>query len=102
MGEACLPALGCIPSPPDTCETGSDCTRGNECYGTWSCQPEFGCQFLAPPECSDDNDCTDDLCDIDAGMCVYIAPLKLLLGEKFVVSTTRVSPSHRPRESPFH
>jgi len=72
-GETCLPALGCIPEPPDTCETGEDCTRGNECYGTWSCQPEFGCQFLAPPDCGDDDDCTDDLCDVEAGMCSYAA-----------------------------
>ena len=69
-GESCFPSLGCIPSPPETCDTSEDCTGGNECLGTWSCQPEFGCQFIAPPECSDDDACTVDSCDVAAGMCV--------------------------------
>ena len=69
-GEVCLPALGCIPAPPDSCSADEDCTGGNECLGDWSCQPEFGCQFRAPPDCDDGDDCTIDACDLDLGMCV--------------------------------
>jgi len=66
-----LPALGCIPSPPESCDSGDECTRGNECLGEWSCQPEFGCQFVSPPDCDDGDECTVDSCSIDDGACAH-------------------------------
>ncbi len=70
-GQICLPALGCIPRPPEECAVGTDCSRGNPCLGEWSCQPEFGCQFRRPGSCDDGDACTDDGCDLDAAMCTH-------------------------------
>jgi len=72
-GESCFPALGCIPTPPDSCTTDEDCTGGRFCLGDWSCQPEFGCQFIAPPNCEDADACTADSCSEGDGGCVHAA-----------------------------
>jgi hypothetical protein len=70
-GEICLSAIGCIPRPPRDCDEPADCEMGNPCLGVWYCDPEFGCQFLSLLDCGDDDDCTTDRCDPDAGECVH-------------------------------
>ncbi|MBN1771383.1 MAG: putative metal-binding motif-containing protein [Deltaproteobacteria bacterium] len=72
--EICLAAIGCIPRPPESCVSADDCLPGRPCLGTWYCDPEFGCQFESLPDCDDDDPCTVDSCDDDAGGCVN-APL---------------------------
>jgi hypothetical protein len=69
-GEICLPAVGCIPEPPTSCETPADCEVGAFCIGEWSCAPEFGCQFVSLRDCDDGDECTIDVCDEDARACV--------------------------------
>jgi len=68
-GEICLPAVGCIPEPPTSCETPADCEVGAFCIGEWSCAPEFGCQFVSLRDCDDGDECTIDVCDEDARAC---------------------------------
>ncbi len=70
-GEICLPAVGCIPEPPDDCETSEDCFMALPCIAEWYCDPEFGCQFLSLIDCDDGDPCTDDTCDNDEGGCVH-------------------------------
>lgn len=79
-GEICLAELGCIPAPPDDCDTDEDCTGGNLCVGEWSCQVEFGCQFVAGPDCDDGDECTTDRCPIDEGVCINDAPIEMCSG----------------------
>ena len=71
-GEVCLALAGCVPRPPDTCESADDCPIADRpCLADWSCDPEFGCQLVGLVDCDDDDDCTVDRCDDEAGGCVH-------------------------------
>ncbi len=73
-GEICLGAVGCIPTPPDSCERDADCASTNACAAVWRCEPEFGCAFVSALDCDDDDACTADSCDATSGDCVHAPP----------------------------
>ena len=63
----CQPDIGCDYSPVGApCDDGNLCTIGDICQ-QGACQPGPG-----KPFCDDDNPCTDDLCDLDGGLCVNL------------------------------
>jgi len=72
-GLVCQGALGCIPPPPTECADDVDCFGDRVCLGTWDCDAEFGCQFVSVTDCADEDACTIDSCDEDAGGCVHVA-----------------------------
>jgi hypothetical protein len=65
-GDSCLPVSGCQQSPsPD----GTPCSDGDACNGAETCQSAT-CVSGSPPDCSDTNPCTLDLCDPASG-CIH-------------------------------
>ena len=59
--DACLPDAGCTFTPnQDACDDGSICSVGDQCAGGW-CVPG------PMKECNDQDLCTDDYCDAQAG-----------------------------------
>lgn len=71
-GDACDP---CPFDPTDTCGGGCfndvDCSDGNACNGIETCQGASEdpgqCVPGTPPDCTDGNPCTDDICDPQTG-----------------------------------
>jgi len=59
--DACNPVMGCTNTPASggACDDANICTEGDKCEG--------GICIGTPVTCDDDNDCTDDLCDVDTG-----------------------------------
>ncbi|MGH7785373.1 MAG: hypothetical protein ACRERC_00815 [Candidatus Binatia bacterium] len=50
-----------------TAETGDPCSDGNACTTNDACNASAACAGGAPPDCDDDNLCTEDSCDEDDG-----------------------------------
>jgi len=48
------------------------CDDGVFCNGAERCHPTLGCLGSSPPDCDDDNDCTDDSCDLDGDGCAHV------------------------------
>jgi len=55
------------PSPCSPCTTDQDCGDADVCNGAETCDEQGNCQPGTPPECNDQNSCTDDSCDPLAG-----------------------------------
>jgi hypothetical protein len=53
-------------------EAGAPCWGPEACYGQWSCDGAGDCD-AEPVDCHDDNQCTDDLCDVLTGLCANLA-----------------------------
>ena len=52
-----------------SCLEDAECDDGLWCNGEETCNPETGCEPGLPPDCSDDNACTEDVCDELADQC---------------------------------
>lgn len=81
--NTCDPLLGCVfPPNDDPCDDQDACTAGDRCVngsctsgepvrcddglfcnGPETCDSEVGCVAGDPPDCNDDNPCTQDWCD---------------------------------------
>ncbi len=65
--DTCDPAAGCVAYPnKNPCDDANPCTEGDVCAAG-------ECVAGLPANCDDDNDCTDDSCDPQAGGCVNVA-----------------------------
>ncbi|MBM4394508.1 MAG: hypothetical protein FJ087_02320 [Deltaproteobacteria bacterium] len=63
--DSCDPAVGCVNAPNALpCDDGDKCTTGDACS-------QGGCAGGPPPDCGDNNPCTDDTCLAGVG-CVHI------------------------------
>jgi len=90
--EVCDADAGCVAGEAPTCEDAFDCTTGScdaeldrcvldldhdacadtsFCNGLELCDPTRGCVAGPPVNCDDGDACTDDLCDEDAGRCLW-------------------------------
>ena len=60
--------------PGGVCRAGTPlvCNDSNFCNGAEWCDERQGCQLGTPPSCADNDRCTDDLCDVQAGRCVFV------------------------------
>ena len=59
--DKCDPAQGCVnPNNAAPCDDLNECTVNDACAGGQ-------CQGGGPPDCDDNNPCTDDACDSDTG-----------------------------------
>jgi subtilisin-like proprotein convertase family protein len=59
--DTCTPASGCVSTPnDDPCDDGNACTTGDYCAAGY-------CYGGYPPNCGDNNPCTDDACDPQVG-----------------------------------
>jgi hypothetical protein len=74
--DQCVNGLVC---DNDIRPNGSQCTNGDLCSGIGSCQDGF-CNVEAALNCNDNNACTVDSCDANAGGCQY-AELNCLDGD---------------------
>ena len=63
--DACSPQTGCTFTPNE-----DPCNDGNACTTVDACQAG-ACTGTTPPDCGDENVCTDDVCDAIDG-CVHI------------------------------
>jgi hypothetical protein len=85
----------CVPGMPPGCDDGADCTAdacdaqldrcvnlpddaecddGLWCNGPERCRAFEGCREGTAPDCTDDDVCTQDLCDEEADVCAHPAP----------------------------
>ena len=63
--DSCDPDVGCVNSNNEVpCDDGNACTQGDACAGGI-------CTGGAPPDCNDNNPCTDDSCQSETG-CVHL------------------------------
>ncbi len=90
--EVCDPLLGCIDGPDPDCDDGiacsfdscdeeldqcgsvaidDNCTNGLFCDGVETCDLTLDCVAGDPPDCNDQNACTDDFCDQQVDDCTH-------------------------------
>ena len=70
--DSCNEDLGCINTPIENCcFSDEDCNNDIFCDGEEICL-ENVCIKGSPPSCDDNDECTDDSCDVDSDSCVSV------------------------------
>jgi hypothetical protein len=69
MLASCGARTGLEQPPP--CDTAADCAAPSDRCGSLAACIRGRCGFVAPPACTDDTVCTDDVCDARTGACEH-------------------------------